>query len=63
MSERLSAVDEAIEEIREVRRRISERFGNDPVRLCAHLRERHAELVKQGWPEAPPRPDPRGSEA
>jgi hypothetical protein len=63
VGERLSAAEAAIEEIREVRRKISERFDNDPVRLCAHFRERHAELVKQGWPEAPPRADRSSSEA
>lgn len=63
MSERLSPVDEAIEEIREVRRKLWERFDNDPVRFCAYLRESHAELVRQGWPEAPPRADWPGTEA
>ena len=63
MSEQPSPVDEAIEEIREVRRRLWQRFDNDPVRFCAYLRESHAELVKQGWPEAPPRADRSSSDA
>ena len=31
--------DPLIEEVRALRRGISERFGNDVDRLCAHLRE------------------------
>lgn len=31
--------DPVIDEIREIRRRISERFGHDPARLVAHYQE------------------------
>jgi hypothetical protein len=40
--------DSVIDEIREVRRRISARFDNDPVRLVAHyikLQEQHGERL------------------
>jgi hypothetical protein len=32
--------DDVIEEIRAIRHRMSERFGHDPVRLLAYLREK-----------------------
>jgi hypothetical protein len=52
MSEaRFSAADEAIEEIREARRRLWEQFGNDPTRFTARMQEFHAESVKQGHRE------------
>jgi hypothetical protein len=47
----LSAADEAIEEIRETRRRLWEQFGNDPTRFTARMQEFHAESVKQGHRE------------
>ena len=40
--------DPLIEEVRAIRKELSDRFGNDPARLCAHLREiesQHAERV------------------
>ena len=39
----LDEVDEEIARIREVRHRISERFGHDPYRLVAHYMERQKE--------------------
>ena len=33
-------VDEAIEEVREIRRQISARFDHDPVKLVEHYMER-----------------------
>lgn len=44
-------VDEIIEEVWEVRRRLWERFDNDPVRINAYIMEQHAKRVKQGHPE------------
>jgi hypothetical protein len=49
--------DELIEEIREVRRRISARFDHDPARLVAHYmeqQERHADrlLRSESKPES-----------
>jgi hypothetical protein len=35
-----TAVDDAIEEVREVRRQISARFDHDPVKLVEHYMER-----------------------
>lgn len=48
---RFSAADEAIEEIRETRRKLWEQFGNDPARFTARMQEFHAESVKQGHRE------------
>jgi hypothetical protein len=47
--------DPIVDEIREVRRRISEEFGHDPKRLAEHymkLQEKHADrLVRPAEPE------------
>lgn len=40
MSKPWTAVDDAVEEVREVRRRISARFNHDPVKLVEHYMER-----------------------
>jgi hypothetical protein len=40
MSKAWTAVDDAVEEVREVRRRISARFDHDPVKLVEHYMER-----------------------
>jgi hypothetical protein len=48
--------DPVIDEIREVRHRISERFGHDPARLVAYymeLQERHRDRLI----DAPPVPE------
>lgn len=39
MSEKTIPSDPVIEEVREARRRISERFGHDPARLVAYYME------------------------
>ncbi len=47
----MNAADQAIEEIREVRRRISAKFDHDIVKYLAHLRElerQHPEQIKRG---------------
>lgn len=48
--------DEDIARVREVRHRISERFGHDPYRLVAHYierqREREQGLVRAEEPDA-----------
>ena len=44
-------VDEIIEEIWTIRRKMWEQFDNDPHRMAAYMRERHAERVSQGHPE------------
>jgi hypothetical protein len=41
--------DDAIEEVREVRRRLWERFDNDPGKYVAHLQEFHDQLVRDGF--------------
>lgn len=46
--------DDAIEEVREVRRRIWERFDNDPRKYVAHLQELHDQLVRDGVIKANP---------
>jgi hypothetical protein len=35
-----TAVDDAVEEVREIRRQISARFNHDPVKLVGHYMER-----------------------
>lgn len=49
-----TAADDLIEETREVRRRLWERFDNDPAKYGAYLRELSAQLVQDGWIKAPP---------
>lgn len=56
MCEEWTAADEAVEEVREIRRQIWERFEHDPGKYLAHLRERHEQLLREGWVEAPPPP-------
>ena len=48
MKEPSSAVDDAVEEVRAIRRQISARFNHDPVKLAEHYMERqkrHGELL------------------
>jgi hypothetical protein len=52
--EEWTAADDVVEEVREVRRRLWERFDNDPEKYIAYLRELSAQLVREGWTEAPP---------
>ena len=47
----MNAADQAIEEIREVRRRISAEFGHDITKYLAYLREeekQHSEQIQRG---------------
>ncbi|HEX8320783.1 hypothetical protein [Longimicrobium sp.] len=39
MSEEWTELDDAIEEVRAVRRRLSARFGDDPAKITAHYME------------------------
>ena len=41
--------DPAIDEVREVRRKISAEFGHDPRRLMAHYAEYEKQLEREGW--------------
>jgi hypothetical protein len=41
--------DPAIDEIYEVRRKISAEFGHDPRRLMAHYAEYEKQLELEGW--------------
>jgi hypothetical protein len=61
--EEWTAADDVVEEVREVRRRLWERFDNDPDRYVAYLRELSAQLVREGWVEAPPRGPQQGKSA
>lgn len=40
MKESWTAVDDAVEEVREIRRQISARFDDDPTKLIEHYMER-----------------------
>jgi hypothetical protein len=53
MCDEWTEADDAVEEVREIRRRIWAQFDNDPRKLLAH----HIELCKRLPPErfAPPR--------
>jgi hypothetical protein len=44
--------DEDIARVREVRHRISERFGHDPYRLVAHYIERQRDREHSAEPDA-----------
>jgi hypothetical protein len=69
MDEPWTAADDAIEEVREIRRQISARFDDDPVKLGAFLMEsqkRHGERLvypgtRPGNTSAQDSPDSRGS--
>ena len=61
--EEWTAADDLIEEVREVRRRLWERFDNDPAKYSAYLRELSAQLIREGWTEAPPREPEQGKSA
>ena len=41
--------DPLIDEIREIRRKISAEFGHDPYRLVAHYKEYEKQLERDGW--------------
>jgi len=43
----LEVEEEEIYRVRQARRRISERFGNDPYRLVAHYQERQKQHPKR----------------
>lgn len=48
IDEEWTAVDDAIEEVREIRRQISARFDHDPVKLVEHymeLQKRHGDRL------------------
>jgi hypothetical protein len=51
-----TAADDAVEEVREVRRQLWERFDNDPKKYMAYMRELHEQLLRDGWVEAPREP-------
>jgi hypothetical protein len=61
MNEEWTAADDAVEEVREIRREIWGQFDNDPTKLLAH----HIELAKQLPPSriAPPRQPVDGKSA
>lgn len=61
MCDEWTAADDAVEEVREIRRQIWAQFDNDPKKLLAH----HVELGKQLPPHriAPPRPRQDGKSA
>lgn len=56
MSESLSAVDEVLDELHELRLAIDAEFDHDPKKYLAYLREGHEQLLREGWVEAPPPP-------
>ena len=53
IDEEWTAADDVVEEVREVRRQLWERFDNDPAKYSAYLRELHARLVREGRVKVP----------
>jgi hypothetical protein len=53
MKKRRDAVDEALDELHQVRLQIAARFDDDPAKLIAHLQDYHHQLLRDGWVEAP----------
>jgi hypothetical protein len=52
MTDEWTAADDAVEEVREIRRRISARFGDDPVKVSAYhraLEERFRQRLAEPW--------------
>lgn len=58
-----TAADDAVEEVREVRRQLWERFDNDPAKYSAWLRELHAQLMRDGVIKASPAKAAQGKSA
>lgn len=56
MSESLSAVDEVLDELHELRLAIDAQFDNDPKKFLAYVREGEQQLLREGWVAAPPPP-------
>lgn len=56
MSESLSAVDEVLDELHELRLAIDAEFDHDPKKFLAYVREGEQQLLREGWVEAPPPP-------
>lgn len=51
--EQRTAADDAVEEVREVRRQLWECFDNDPTKYSAFLRELSEQLVRDGVVKGP----------
>lgn len=56
MSKSRNVVHEALDELHQVRVALDERFGHDPEKYFAFLREYEQQLLREGWVEAPPPP-------
>ncbi len=56
MSEPRNAVDEALDELHELRENLDAQFDHDSGKFFDHLREFEKQLLRDGWVEAPPRP-------
>ncbi len=52
MTDDWNAADDAVEEVREIRRQLWARFDNDSAKLIACLQEYHQQLLREGWMEA-----------
>ena len=62
MKEEWTEADDVIEEAREIRRRISARFDDDPVKLVEHYVEVQKQYAER-LIEAPPKRDRKGKPA
>lgn len=54
MSDPQNAVDEALDELHELRLATDTRFDHNPRKYLAHLRQVHEQFLHEGWVEAPP---------
>lgn len=59
MSESRNDVDAVLDELRQLRVALDERFGHDPEKFFAHMREYERQLLREGWVQAPPPPPER----
>jgi hypothetical protein len=56
MSEARNDVDEVLDELHQLRVALDERFGHDPEKYFAFIREHERQLLREGWVQAPPPP-------
>lgn len=56
MTESRNDVDEVLDELHQLRVALDERFGHDPEKYFAYIREYERQLLREGWVQAPPPP-------
>lgn len=56
MTESRNDADEVLDELHQLRVALDERFGHDPEKYFAYIREYERQLLREGWVQAPPPP-------